>query len=136
MAAQNPGLAAGDTSSINDQGVALQEGPLQPEELWALKPSKIITSIGQDYSAENGLKGLQIPCALMMSLTLPAFPNRSETAHNFQGYDSTEDKYSRGEVMEVLQVQRSIIDPPYDATNVNPGKPGKVASRTSLTELP
>ena len=54
MAAKKPRLDAGDASNVDDQGFALQEGHPQPEDLQAAKPGKIITSIGEDYSSENG----------------------------------------------------------------------------------
>ena len=67
MAAKGPGKGTGDTSSVDDQGVALQEGHSRSEELRAAKPGDIIISIGEDYSDENGSKGLHIQCAIMNS---------------------------------------------------------------------
>ena len=46
----------------------MQDWHPQPVELRAVQPVKIITSIGADYSDENGLTGLHIQCAIINSL--------------------------------------------------------------------
>ena len=123
MAAKGLGKGTGDTSSVDDQGVALQEGHSRSEELRAAKPGDIIISIGEDYSDENGSKGLHIQCAIMnsfycakngnsddtrdinlgetkgplaTSVTHPAFQNRPGTAHDFHIDEPAKDEYSDG----------------------------------------
>ena len=59
------------------------------------------------------------------------------TICNFHIEGATNDEeHSNKEVMDVLRVQRAIIDSLYNAKDINPPKPCKRAMRTCLTDLP
>ena len=55
---------------------------------------------------------------LLGSLTHPAFPNRSGTAHNVHVNNPTNDKYCNSKITEFLRVQCTSKDPPYNAKDV------------------
>ena len=131
--------------------------------LRAVQPGKIITSVNKDYSNENCLTGLRIQCAIINSLcsakdrniddardsnlgkakgplaappTNFAFPNLPSTTPDFHKEGATDnEKYRDKEFMNVVRVQRAIIDSLFNTRDVTLPKPYKTAMGACLPDL-